>query len=134
MIIKRKLYSKYDETDEIKRMKDSDILAAEEKHVDRENRASETVKNTGRKALTGAAIGAGLGLLKGDKSKAIKFAKIGALTGGGLGLIQSNKDNKSEADDIEFYNRRLRFAKKNAKRREARDWRENMTQREGYSY
>ena len=59
MIIKRKLYSKYDDTDEIKRMKDSDILDAQEKKLDRLERIIRTLKNTGNKAIIGGVAGGG---------------------------------------------------------------------------
>lgn len=134
MIIKRKLYSKYDETDEIKKMKDSDILDAKEKKIDKGERARRTIKNVGKKTLIGTVAGAGLGLLSKNKANVGRFAKLGAIAGGATGLIQSSMDNKEEAEENEFYNNRLRYAKKHARRRERSDWRNNMTQREGYSY
>lgn len=136
MIIKRKLYSKYDETDEIKRMKDSDILDAQEKKLDRSERTTRTLKNTGKKALIGGIAGGVLGLLGKNRStdKALRYAKWGAGIGAATGLIQSARTNNQETEDNEFYNDRLRYAKKHARRRERTDWRNNMTQREGYSY
>lgn len=134
MIIKRKLYSKYDETDEIKKMKDSDILDAKEKKIDKTERARRTLLNTGKKAMIGTMAGLGLGLLKKDKSNLGKYVKWGAGIGAATGLTQSSIENKKEAEDNEFYNDRLRYAQKHARRRERSDWRNNMTQREGYSY
>lgn len=136
MIIKRKLYSKYDDTDEIKRMKDSDILDAQEKKLNRLERIIRTLKNTGNKAIIGGVAGGALSLIGKNKSldKTLRHAKLGAGIGAAGGLIQSVRVNNKEAEDTEFYNDRLRYAKKHARRRERSDWRNNMTQREGYSY
>ena len=45
----------------------------------------------------------------------------------------SARRSKEQADN-EFYNRRLEYAQRQAKRREKADWKSNMTQRDGYSY
>lgn len=136
MIIKRKLYSKYDETDEIKRMKDSDILDAKPKKVNKEEQFKRILRKIGHKAAVGTAIGAGLSLLGKNRSwdKTLRNMKWGAGIGAIYGSIQSHGQNKQERDDSDFYNDRLEYAQKHARRRERSDWRNNMTQREGYSY
>ena len=46
------------------------------------------------------------------------------------GSPEGNKKRK----DRTFYNDRLEYAQRQARRREKKDWKENMTQREGYTY
>ena len=126
---KRKTYSKYDETDNLKRMNDADILAEEKKK-------KPGYGNVLTKAATGAAIGAlaggALGLRKGGT--VTRGMKTGAVLGGiAMGLGAVNKRDK-EVDNVNFYNKRLDYAQRQAKRRESKDWKANMTQREGYSY
>ena len=129
-ILKRKTFSKYDETDALKRMKDSDILAEERKK-------SPGYGSILRDSLLGAAGGAALGgtigaVRKGGTLK--KGATTGAILGGlVMGAAGIKKRNK-EKEEQEFYNRRLDYAKRHARRRERIDWRANMTQRDGYSY
>ncbi len=129
-ILKRKKFSKYDETDALKRMKDSDILAEEEQK-------SPGYRGVVRDATVGALGGAALGGLLGafGKKRNVKGGLIaGAAIGGSLmGAAGLKKRNKDE-EDREFYNRRLRYAKRHARRREKIDWKANMTQRDGYSY
>lgn len=135
--IKRKFFSKYDETDNLKRMKDSDILAEKKKE-------SPSLIPTARAGVTGALAGgailgtagmikakkAGSSILKGGKKGAIAGALVGAAALGAAAL----KKREKESEDNHFYNKRLEYAQKQAKRREAKDWKENMTQRDGYSY
>ncbi len=139
MIVKRaKSFTKYDDTDNLKRMKDSDILAEKEKEVP--SYSSSVLP----KAAAGAAIGAvGLGaansLRKGFKTgewgKGLKRGAIGgALIGATLLGASAAKKRSQERKDAEFYNDRLQYAQTQAKRREKIDWRQNMTQREGYSF
>ena len=132
--IKRKLYTRYDETDTLKRMKDSDILAEQKKEAPG---YSDAVSKTVGGAVVGGALGAGLGLAKKGGSRVAnmgKYGKLGAMgVGLGAGLMALNKRDK-EAADRNFYNKRLAYAQRQAKRREKIDWKSNMTQRDGYSY
>lgn len=148
MIIKRKLFTKYDETDSLKRMKDSDILAAKPKDI-----PTPSSTGLGVSTMAGALVGTGIGAGVGSVSKIANFrgnstvipkigikkaGKYGALIGAGYGAyrsLTSPKRNGGETvEDVEFYNRRLREAQKWAKRREKLDWKNNITNREGYSY
>ena len=54
----------------------------------------------------------------------------GALIGAGIAYSKGRK----QAEENEFYNKRLQYAQKQALRREKKDWKTNMTQRDGYSY
>ena len=79
MIIKRKLYTKWDETDNLKRMKDSDILAEKNK---KGGSTAAVVRDTtvgvvGGTALGGAA-GAAYGLAKGGSGFAARMGAAGA--------------------------------------------------------
>lgn len=133
MILKRKLYTKYDETDALKRMKDSDILAATPKSI-----PAPSSSNLGLSAGSGALLGGGIGsAIGGITKKGIKKGgAYGAIIGAGINTYRSlNKaSNKEKIEDIEFYNRRLAEAQKWARRREKLDWKNNMTNRQGYSY
>lgn len=130
--IKRKLYTRYDDTDTLKRMKDADILAEQKKQA-------PGYGDTIQKTVGGAAVGGlAAGIAGGIKSKSLagakKYGKLGAMgVGLGAGLMALNKRDK-EAADRNFYNKRLAYAQRQAKRREKIDWKSNMTQRDGYSY
>lgn len=146
--LKRKNYTVWDDTDNLKRMKDADILA--------ENKKTNSYAPVAKQAAVGAAAGLGagavIGVTKGlfkpgvnaagrqmsrlsSMGKGLtKFGKTGALLGGlAAGAIAYNKGSK-QAKDNEFYNQRLDYAKRQALRRERKDWKTNMTQRDGYSY
>ncbi len=137
MIIIRKLFTQYDDTDNLKRMKDSDILAEKPKKA-------PGYSSVATGALGGAALGATVGSVAGafSKNKAGnslltrmgKGGKTGAILGGlvagGMALHNRNK----QAKENEWYNNRLSFAQRQARRREKKDWKTNMTQRDGYSY
>lgn len=137
MIIKRKLFTKYDDTDNLKRMKDSDILAEKPKQA-------PGYASVATGALGGAALGGTIGSIAGAFSKRktgssllTRMGKggrtgiiLGGLATGGLALHNRNK----QAKENEWYNNRLNFAQRQARRREKRDWKTNMTQRDGYSY
>lgn len=133
--LRRKTFTQYDDTDNLKRMKDSDILAEKLKKP----------TTDGTAVATGALAGAGLvgagGLVRGFvKGKGARFATagrmgrrgalIGAAIGGGAMLYKRGKEKKEN----QFYNRRLEYAQRQAVRREKADWKANMTQRDGYSY
>ena len=134
---KEKQYTRWDDTDALKRMRDSDILA--------ERKKSGTLGDTATKMGMGAAVGAtvgsvvggiagmkrgGKGFIKGAKGGAIAGSLLaGTAAGAGAAIANSKKQS-----DINFYNNRLEYAKKQAGRRERADWKSNMTQREGYTY
>jgi hypothetical protein len=134
---REKQYTRWDDTDALKRMRDSDILA--------EKKKSGTLGDTATKMGVGAAVGGtvgsiaggiagmkkgGKGFLKGAKSG----AKVGALLGGATAGTAAAIGNSKKQSDINFYNNRLEYAKRQAGRRERADWKSNMTQREGYTY
>lgn len=136
-MFRQRTYTQWDDTDAIKRMKDSDILA--------ERRKSGTLGDTVSKMGMGAGIGMGIGSVigglsgmkkggKGFMAGATSGAKVGAIIGGGsLGAVAAVQ-NSGKQQEIDFYNRRLGYAKRQAARRERMDWNQNMTQREGYTY
>lgn len=134
-IIKRKLFTIWDETDNLKKMKDSDILA--------ERSRSTGAGRIAGGAIGGAALGAGImggvgaikgirggGIMRGLKGGAAGGALAGAAAGGALAYLSGRK----QAKENKAYNKRLKYAKSQALRRERRDWVTNMTQRDGYSY
>lgn len=142
--LKRKLYTQWDETDNLKRMKDSDILAEKKKTGPG---YGSVLSSTAGGALAGATIGAtALGIkhgIKGIKNKnviggALKGVKRGGKWGaviGGTALAVGALKRKHKADkENKFYNNRLEYAQRQALRREHADWSSNMLQREGYSY
>ena len=128
---RQKTYTKWDETDTLKAMKDSDILA--------EKKRSNGSINMGiaRDAAIGAGVGMTAGAIRGAFKKGMTMksgAKGGALlVGAGTAAISAlrNRDKKKEND---FYNSRLEYAQRQALRRERKDWKNNMTNREGYTY
>jgi uncharacterized membrane protein YebE (DUF533 family) len=137
-ILKRKTYTKYDDTDRLKQMKDSDILAEKKR---KSPGYGQAISAAGGAALVGGTVGGVVGGATGLFKKgasAAKFAgrygKVGALAAGAtVGLVALNKRNKA-AKENEFYNDRLEYAQRQAKRREKKDWKTNMTQRESYTY
>ena len=129
-ILKRKTFTKYDETDNLKRMKDSDILAEEKK---RSPGYQSVLRDAALGAAAGAALGGGIGMANKNgtfKNGAKYGAILGGLVMGAAGLRKKNKDD----EEREFYNKRLEYAQRHARRRERIDWKSNMTQRDGYSY
>ena len=142
--LKRKLFTQWDETDNLKRMKDSDILAEQKKKTPSFVPAiTQTAAGAGVGATALGLTKGTSGLMKGGLTKAGGTAalkglksggKWGALAGGliagGMALAKHNK----EASANRFYNRRLEYAQRQAMRREKKDWKSNMTEREGYSY
>lgn len=120
----------YDETDNLKRMKDSDILAEEKKKAPSYR---GVLRDTALGVAGGAAIGGALGAFR--KSGTLKGgAKTGAILGGlVMGAAGLKKRNKEE-EERDFYNRRLEYAQRHARRRERMDWVANNTKREGYSF
>ena len=139
IILRRKLYTVYDDTDNLKRMKDSDILA------EKPRKASITPGMVAGSAVSGVAAGAAGGALIGAFTRnrkpgssvfkkmgrgGKKGAILGGIAAGGLALMNRNKQSKEN----QFYNDRLEYAKRHALRRERADWKQNMTQRQGYSF
>jgi len=141
--LKRKLYTIWDETDNIKRMKDSDILAEKK-------RPTTNYGNIAINAGVGAAAGLGAGAVIGGVKGAFRknaggfFGRIGRGMSGGAktgvvlgGLIAggiAHHRGRKQAEENRIYNNRLAYAKAQALRRERKDWVTNMTQRDGYSY
>lgn len=132
MIIKRKLFTKYDDTDNLKRMKDSDILAEKPKQA-------PGYGSVAGAALGGAALGGTVGAVAGafGKNKAgrsLQGGKTGLVVGGLLAGGMALRNRNKQAENNEWYNKRLNYAQRQARRREKQDWKTNMTQRDGYSY
>lgn len=147
MIVKRKLFTKYDETDRLKEMKDSDILAERKKKTGGwGNVVGNTISGGALGGAAGATLGAGVvggmairnrsaaslgkNLLNASKKAGIAGAVAGGVLAGGLALRKRNKN----ARDNKFYNDRLEYAQRQAQRRERKNWKQNMTQREDYTY
>jgi hypothetical protein len=136
----RKNYTVYDQVDALKRMKDSDILAEKERNRKGIGEAFGTaaagglIGGAGLAAAYGGAkfIKGGLNNLSGQSIlRAGKIgAGVGAVAGGIYALNKRRKINK----EVDEYNDRLSYAQRQARRREHRDWKANMTQREGYSF
>lgn len=144
--LKSRYFTKYDQTDNLKRMKDSDILAEKPKET---SDVSGAIRSGAGGALTLGTLGAGLGAITGGygarhsvttsiasgaKGGAKALGATGALLGAGVGLTYNYLKNKNKFKDNQFYNNRLQYAQKYARRREQKDWNTNMTQRDGYSY
>lgn len=134
MILFRKYFTQWDETDQLKGMKDSDILAEKK-------RSTSSLGPMVGSGLVGASIGGITGAVSGAISgrgariaTAGKVAKKGAILGAGIGAATAYLRNKKKADENRFYNQRLEYAQRQALRRERKDWKTNMTQRDGYSY
>lgn len=144
--LKRRMYTQWDETDNLKRMKDSDILAEKQKKTtDYGAIARGAAAGTVAAGTAGAVYGAGKGIfnpgsvgaagrMSGLGKGMAKYGKLGlaggALVGAGIAYAKGRK----QAKENEFYNDRLQYAQKQALRREKKDWKTNMTQRDGYSY
>ena len=136
--LKSKLFTQWDDTDAIKRMKDSDILAEKKKRTS----IAPIARGTGFGAAAGSAIGGLSGAILGLKKGGLKSAgkglvagsTAGAMAGGALGGAAGTFKTAKEANANRFYNRRLDYAQRQAMRREKKDWKSNMTEREGYSY
>ena len=140
-ILKRKSFTKWDDTDNLKRMKDSDILAEQKK---KQPGYGGVASNSLGGAVAGGIAGAAAGIASGLGKKgariataganASKLGKIGAVGGALLMGGKALKERNDQAQDNNFYNKRLAYAQRQAVRREKKDWKSNMTQRDGYSY
>jgi len=140
-ILKRKSFTKWDDTDNLKRMKDSDILAEQKKkQPGYENVVSGSLGGATVGGVAGAAAGLASGLAKKGArvatagARASKLGKLGAVGGALLMGGKALKDRNDQAQENNFYNKRLAYAQRQAVRREKKDWKSNMTQRDGYSY
>ena len=140
-ILKRKSFTQWDETDNLKRMKDSDILAEQKK---KQPGYGGVVQGSLGGAVVGGIGGAAAGAISGLGKKgarvatagarASKLGKLGAVGGALLVGGKALKDRNDQAQENNFYNKRLAYAQRQAVRREKKDWKSNMTQRDGYSY
>lgn len=128
---RQKQYTQWDQTDQLKQMKDSDILA--------EKKRSNTSLNlnTAKNAFLGATAGATAGAIAGGLRKGRTMtagAKKGAILGGLAAGVVTAMGNRKQKKENDFYNSRLEYAQRHAKRRERKDWKNNMVNREGYTY
>ena len=128
---KQKVYTQWDQTDQLKQMKDSDILA--EKKRSNTSLNVDTLKKTALGAGVGALAGGVLGGLKKGGTFAGGANKGAILAGLGTGLVSAIQ-NRQQKKENNFYNDRLEYAQKQALRREKKDWKNNMTNRDGYTY
>lgn len=141
LTLKRKSYTYYDDVDDLKRMRDSDILAEKPKKGGIWKGAVGNMAAGATITGLGAGTVAGLNGLtrKGSRLASaghgfMKGGKYGAGVGAAVGLGLTALKNRKQAQENSDYNRRLTYAQRQAKRREKRDWRTNMIQRDGYSY
>ena len=123
----------YDRTDRLKQMKDSDILAEKKR-----SNAGTYIKSA-KSGVIGGTIGAGAGAILGATKfgRALgvkKSAALGSAVGGILGAGGSLASTHREREQNRFVNRRLKEAKRQALRREGKDWKNNAVNREGYTY
>ena len=128
---KQKVYTQWDQTDQLKQMKDSDILA--EKKRSNTSLNVDTLKKTALGAGVGALAGGVLGGLKKGGPFTGGASKGAILAGLGTGLVSAIQ-NRQQKKENNFYNDRLKYAQKQALRREKKDWKNNMTNRDGYTY
>ena len=122
-------------------MKDSDILAEQKK---KQPGYGGVIQGSLGGAVVGGIGGAAAGAISGLGKKgarvatagarASKLGKLGAVGGALLVGGKALKDRNDQAQDNNFYNKRLAYAQRQAVRREKKDWKSNMTQRDGYSY
>lgn len=146
-VLKRKTYTVYDDTDNLKRLNDADILAERKKSAPG---WGSVISQTLGGALMGATAAAGYkgikGLAEGQSTKDILSSIRGTNGKGGLTLgrgallgglfmgIKALNNRNKVARANEYYNDRLAYAQRQALRRERQDFRANMTRRDGYSY
>ena len=133
--IKRKTFTVYDDSDALLEMTDSDILAEQEKEGSYRDVASGLAAGGVGGAVAGGlgymALGSkGGGALKRLGRGAAAGLAAGALLGTGIGYMKKSAEDSRN----QFYNDRLRYAKRMARRREAKNWKHNMAHRENYSF
>jgi hypothetical protein len=122
----------YDETDSLKKMKDSDILSQKKR-----SNSNLNAKVAGTAAgVGGVAYGAGrlAGALKGKPGVGKVLGVAGGITSALLAGSAVKHSQRDQRKQNSFYNDRLEYAQRQAVRRENRDFRDNMTFREGYTY
>ena len=124
--------TKYDRTDSIKAEKDSDILA------EKKRSNSKTYVDSAKAGVAGGIVGSAVGAIAGGYStkswrETKEGAKIGATRGASLSGAGKLAATHKEREENRWVNRRLAEAKRQAKRREAKDWKNNTTNRESYS-
>lgn len=129
VIFRQKQYTQWDETDRLKQMKDSDILAEEKRKGP--SRIGGAFKGAGVGSMIGGVAGGLMGIKKGNILGGIKK---GAMVGGAFGTVGGIMSGSKERSEASFYNNRLEYAQRQARRREKKDWKTNMTGREGYTY
>lgn len=148
---KTKTFTYYDDVDNLKRMKDSDILAEKKRNSSIVN--GDVVRNTvvgaagvgAAGALTGGILGSFTprpataakgfrGLPNAIGRGMSKGVKRGALIGAGIAAAATMARNRKQANENAKYNKNLKYAQGQAKRRFDKDWKTNMTQRDGYSF
>ena len=140
IILRDKSFTLYDETDNLKRLKDSDILAEKKKPTNNIGQvASAGVTGAIAGSIGGAAVNSIGKAVKGKTSvgmgKNLKIGgKNGAIVGASLAAGATYLKGRKQAKENAAYNKRLKYAQTQALRREKKDWKTNMTQRDGYSY
>ena len=102
--LKRKAFTVYDETDNLKRMKDSDILAEKKKE---KPSLAPSVLAAGTGAAAGGLIGAGIGLA--TKKGAGKLGKAGAIVGASVMAVNALNKRSKEKQENQFYNDHLKL-------------------------
>lgn len=134
-----RLFTQYDMTDQLKVTKDSDILAEQKKSNTNSylSAAGSAAGGLAAGGVIGGTVGAfrglgknGKGFFNGMKSGSVK----GAIAGGAIAGLASLAAGRKERQDNRFYNKRLDYAQTQARRREAKDWTNNMTNRTNYTY
>ncbi len=136
---KQKSYTRYDDSDILKQTKDSDILAEKKRSNTGSYLGALGTAATGAAAgaTIGGAIGAFRGLRRGGKGfiGGMKTGGAkGALALGAISGVAALAAGRKQRDDNRFYNKRLAYAQQQARRREQRDWKNNMTNRVSYTY
>lgn len=140
----------YADSDDLKRMKDSEILAEEEKQTPgygkTVGKAAKYGLGIGAAAAGAGALAAGAGALKDGYSltsgqtwksigrKAGKWGGIALAAGTAIGAAKGLVERNREKQQVDKYNARLNYAQRRAARRERTDFKANMSNRDGYSY
>lgn len=145
IILRNKQFTQWDETDRLKAMKDSDILAEKSRSTTSAGSMIRSgVAGAALGGLTAGGVGAAMALRGGTAAAGGRLAAAtagarpaalaGAAVGAGIGATVSWLKNRKKNNENRFYNQRLAYAQRQALRRERKDWKTNMTQRDGYTY
>lgn len=135
----------YSESDNLKKMKDSDILQEDEIREPGFGKVTRGAVNAG---LVGGAVGGVLSLgnlarrwdnldeaaRSSHFKRAGKWAALGAAGTALYGAYKGSQERQKDVDRARKYNNRLRYAQRRAAKREREDFKANMNQRDGYSY